>query len=161
MNKINPFFSKNIAIIIKFDMEQNAILHHFTCISNTWYLITVPDINKINPFVSWISQQAHMYEKVAIITQIWQSQMLFYNHKQCTVPDNCTTYEQNHHILLQDNTINTQNLWRNSHYYSNLAQSQIVFYVNEQPLVPDHGTQYKENPASHNVGMHEDELIEG
>ena len=74
-------------------------------------MINVPNMNKINIFFSEISQQIYkMYEKVAIITQIWQSQMLFYKHEQGIVPDNCTKYEQNHHILLRDNTTNTQNL---------------------------------------------------
>ena len=45
-----------------------------------------------------------MYENVAIITQIWQSQMLFYKHEQHMVPDNDTEYEQNHHIFLKDTT---------------------------------------------------------
>ena len=31
-----------------------------------------------------------------------QSQMLFYKDEQCILPDNCTKYEHNHHILLQD-----------------------------------------------------------
>ena len=60
-----------------------------------------------------------MYEQMAIITQIWQSKMLFYKHEQHIVPDNCTNYEQKQHILLQDSTATTQNLWKNSHNYSN------------------------------------------
>ena len=40
--------------------------------SNTLYLLTVPNVNKINPFFSQLLQQIHkMYEKIAIITQIW------------------------------------------------------------------------------------------
>ena len=51
-----------------------------------------------------------MYDKVAIITHILQSQMIFYKHEQGIVPDNSTKYEQNNNILLQDITTNTQNL---------------------------------------------------
>ena len=66
-------------------------------------------MNKIIQVLAEISQQIHkMYEKVAIINQIWQSQKLFYKHEQRMEPDNCTKYEQNHHILLHDITTNTQ-----------------------------------------------------
>ena len=45
---------------------------YFTRVGNTWYLITVTNINKINVFFSEIPQQIDkMYEKVSIITQIW------------------------------------------------------------------------------------------
>ena len=45
-------------------MKPNAILH----VSATRYPIIVPNIYKINPFFSDISQQIHkIYEKVAII----------------------------------------------------------------------------------------------
>ena len=41
---------------------------YFTCISNTWYLISVPNMNEINAFFFAISQQtSKMYEKVAIV----------------------------------------------------------------------------------------------
>ena len=47
--------------------------YYFTCISNTWYLITVPYMNKFNTLFCDMSQQAHkMYENVAILTQICQ-----------------------------------------------------------------------------------------
>ena len=74
---------------------------YFTCISHTWYLITVQNMNKINLFFSEISHQIHkMYEKVAInYSNLAQSQMLFHKHEQCMLPDNGTKYEQNHHIL--------------------------------------------------------------
>ena len=46
--------------------------YYFSCISITWYLITLPDMNKMNPFFSEIAQQIHkMYEKVAIINSNW------------------------------------------------------------------------------------------
>ena len=45
--------------------------YNFTSISNTWYLITVPNMNKITTFFSDKSQQKlKTYEKVAIITRI-------------------------------------------------------------------------------------------
>ena len=59
-------------------------------------MVPVPNMNKINPFISAILQQMHnMYENVAIITL-----MLFYKHEQHMGPDNGTKYEQNHQILL-------------------------------------------------------------
>ena len=64
----NIKYIKNIAIITQIWHEAK---YCFTCISNTWYLITVQNMNKSNVFFSEISQQAHkIYEKVAIITQI-------------------------------------------------------------------------------------------
>ena len=63
--------------------------------------------------------------------------MLFYKHKQHIVPDNCTKYEQNHHILLWDITTNTQNVWKNSHNYWNLQQNQILFSMHHLPMLPD------------------------
>ena len=78
---------------------------------------------KINPFFSGIYQLHKMYEKVAIILQIWHRQMIFYKHKQCMVLDTCTKYEENHHILFLD--ITTQNVWKNCRNYSNLAD---IFY---------------------------------
>ena len=47
---------------------------YFTYVSNKWYLImiTVPNMNKINPFFSETLQQIHKaYETVAKINQIW------------------------------------------------------------------------------------------
>ena len=42
------------------------------CISNTWYVITIPNMNQINKFFSELAQQTHkMYEKAALITEIW------------------------------------------------------------------------------------------
>ena len=62
-------FKRNIAIITQI---WHRAKYYFTCVRNTWYLIIVPNMNKINPFFSVISQQIHkMYVKVAIITHIW------------------------------------------------------------------------------------------
>ena len=45
-------------------MGPHASLHH---VSNPCYLITVPNMNKINPFFFDISQQIHnMYENLAL-----------------------------------------------------------------------------------------------
>ena len=49
-------------------MKPNANFHA----SATRYLITIPNMNKITPFFSDISQQTHkVYEKVAINFPIW------------------------------------------------------------------------------------------
>ena len=59
---------KNITIIIQIWRRAKC---YFTCVSNTWYLISIPNMNKINVFFFELSQQIHkMYEKVAIIKQI-------------------------------------------------------------------------------------------
>ena len=73
----NALYKFNIIIIIVLNVA--IITHiwyrakcHFTSISNTWYLITVLNMNKINPFFSETSQWKHkLYGNVAIITQIW------------------------------------------------------------------------------------------
>ena len=39
-----------------------------------------------------------MFEKVTIITEIWDRA----KHEQCMIPDTCTKYEQNNHILHRD-----------------------------------------------------------
>ena len=60
---------KNIARITLFGIEPNAILYK-SATHGTWLLYQI--WIKINPF-SEISRQIHkMYEKFAIITQIWQ-----------------------------------------------------------------------------------------
>ena len=87
MNKINPFFSEiyynkhikamtNIAIITQI---WHGAKCHFACNSNTWYLITVPDMNKIITFFSEISQQTlKICEKIAIITQMWHRAKFYF-----------------------------------------------------------------------------------
>ena len=46
--------------------------------SNAWYLITVPNMNKITTFFSEISQVLKSYEKIAIITQIWHRAKFYF-----------------------------------------------------------------------------------
>ena len=59
---------KNLAIITQI---WHRVKYYFTYISNTWYLITVPNRNKSNPFFSELSQQIQqMYEKLATIAII-------------------------------------------------------------------------------------------
>ena len=89
-----------------------------------------------------------------------------HKHEKCLVPDNCTKYEQNHHIrlwdittlkiLLWNITTNTANLWKNGYNYSNVAHRHIIIYKYQQPMVPYHGTQYDENPSNHRREMHKD-----
>ena len=59
--------------------------------------ITVPNMNTIiTTFFSEISQQTlKMYEKMAIMNQIWQSQILFYVYQWPMLPDHGTEYEEN------------------------------------------------------------------
>ena len=92
MNKIHYFLryhnkhikcKKNIAIITQIWHRAQC---YFTYISNTWYLITVPNMNKINPFFSEISQQIHkMYEKLATITQNWQRAKCYFTFMSNTL----------------------------------------------------------------------------
>ena len=57
----NIKFKKNIGVITQ--IWHTAKLY-FICSGNTWYLISVPNINKINLLFSEISQKIHkMYEK--------------------------------------------------------------------------------------------------
>ena len=52
----NIQFMKNIDIITEIGHRATC---YFTHISNTWYLLTVPNMNTTNPFFSEISQQIH------------------------------------------------------------------------------------------------------
>ena len=125
----NVKFKKNIAINTQ--ISHRAKLY-YTFISNTWHLITVPNMNKINPFFWERSQQTlKIYEKIAIITQfstepnsilhasarngIWLLYQIWINQP----------------IFLWDITSNTPNVWKSDHIYSNLAQSNILLYKHE------------------------------
>ena len=84
-----------------------------------------------------------------------QSQILFYKHGQCMLPDTCTKYEQHHHNSSLGYHNKHSKVMKNDHNYSNLAQSQILFYMHQLSIVSNHGTQYVKNPASHHRGMHD------
>ena len=72
----NIKFKKNIGITSRI---WHRVKWYFTCISNKWYLITVPNINKITTFFSETSQQRlENYEKIAIITQIWHRPKFYF-----------------------------------------------------------------------------------
>ena len=104
---------KNIAIIT--DVWHGAKWYS-TCIRNSWYLVTVSNLNKISPFFSDILAQIHkMYEKVTIITQMWYRGKCYFtsmsnmwyliivpNMSKITpiVLDCCTKYEQNQSLFL-------------------------------------------------------------
>ena len=90
----NITFKKNIGI---YTQIWNRAKLYFTCITNTWYLITVLkyEYNQLIPLwdITTTAQNAwkggHNYPK-------WlHSQMLFYKHEQHTAPDNCSNYGQN------------------------------------------------------------------
>ena len=57
---------------------------------------TLPNMNKINPLFSEISQQIHkMYEKLATINQNWHYRVTcYFTNMSNMVPDNCTRYEK-------------------------------------------------------------------
>ena len=58
--------------------------YYFVGMSNAWYLITVPNMNKITTFLSNILQQTlKMYEK-AIITLMWPNKTSDISYIQCT-----------------------------------------------------------------------------
>ena len=103
---------------------------YFTCVSNTCYRITVPNMNKINQFVYEISQQIHkMVEKVVCITKIW-------NRVKCSFTSMSNTW----YLITAPNMnkittfffeISQQTLKiyeKNRHNYSNFAQRQFLFY---------------------------------
>ena len=129
----------------------------FTYISNTWHLITVPNMNKVNPFFSERSQQIHkMYETLATIAQVWQRAKCMSNVLDLiNVPDMKTKI----HSSLRDHS--TFKIYEKMTIISqNLAQIQIVFYMHQQPMVPDQGTQYEGNPSRYHGGMREDGLTD-
>ena len=55
---------------------------YFTCISNEWYqalyLITVPNMNKINTFIGISCTNTHNLWRMAIITQIWHRAKFYF-----------------------------------------------------------------------------------
>ena len=79
--------------------------YYFTS-NNTWYLITVPNMNKISPFFYEISQQIHkMYEKVAIITQIWQKAKCYFTSMSNALYLIAVTHIFFNHILWDNTTL--------------------------------------------------------
>ena len=71
---------KNIAIITQFWHGAKCYLYSGMCVETG--LITVTNMNKINPLCSEISQQMHkMYETVVIITQIWYREKYYFTSK--------------------------------------------------------------------------------
>ena len=61
---------------------------YLASMSNTWYLITVSNINRITTFFSETPQQTHTkYEK--------KRQILFYMNQRRMVPDYSTQYGEN------------------------------------------------------------------
>ena len=80
--------------------------------------------------------------------------MLLYKREQRMVPDNCTKYKQNHHILLQDITI-TLNIyeklaiitqtWHRAKFYVTSISGPWYLHI-----------QYEENPSSHHERMSKD-----
>ena len=72
---------KNIAKITHF---WHGVKCYFTCISNTQYIILLPNMNKINTFFSEISQQTtQMYLKSGHnYSNLAENQMLFYKHER-------------------------------------------------------------------------------
>ena len=75
MNKINPFCSAISQQIDKM-YEKVAIItqiwhrakHYLTSMSNAWYLIPVPNMNKITLSSEILQQTLKRYEKIATIT---------------------------------------------------------------------------------------------
>ena len=70
------------------------------CTSNTWDLITGENMNKITPFSDIATNTQNVWNSIHSYLNLAYSQMPFYKHEQCTLPDNCT--KQNHHILCRD-----------------------------------------------------------
>ena len=76
-----------VAIVVDYCTMWHRAKWYFTCVSNTWCLIIVPIINKINLFISELSQQIRMYEKNCHnYSNFAQSSMLFHRHEQHKVP---------------------------------------------------------------------------
>ena len=71
--------------LLKLETEPNSILHALP----TRYLITIPNINKINSLFSDNHNKHNICEKINYdnYSNLAQSQMLFYMHQQHMVPD--------------------------------------------------------------------------
>ena len=112
-------------------------------------MVPVPNMNKMATF-SAISQQTHkMYEKVAVITQIWHKDKRYFtsmsNASYLVTVLNTNKITRFFSVISQQ----TLKIYETTHNYSKLALSQILFYVHQWPMVPDRGPQYEENLSSH------------
>ena len=131
-------------------MELYAILHA-SATHGTWLLYQI--------WIKSTRQQQHkLYEKVAIITDIWHRAKCYFTSM---IHDDCFKYEQNHDILLWEITKNTKNVYKKCINCSNLKQSTMLCYVHQKPMVPDHGTKYGESSFIHHGGMREDKQVDG
>ena len=82
----------------------HSVKCYFT--GNTWYLIIVPNINKITTFFSQISQQIlNLYEKnVHTYSNLTQSQILIYMHQWPMLPDHCIQIKKIHPANMEECT---------------------------------------------------------
>ena len=139
-------FMKNIAVATQI---WHGAKCSFTDSSNTWYLMTVPNMNKIKLFFSETTNTQTLWKSGNNYSNLVQSQMLFYKHGQCMVPNYCDKYEHNHNILLWDTTIKVQNLWgKMPQLLKFWIEPNYIFYVHQQtyrrtgpiPIFPDSPT---------------------
>ena len=129
---------------------------YFRSLSNLWYLVTVPNMNKIATFFSEISQQTHkIYEKVAIITKIWHRAKRYFTSTCMSNAPYLVTLPNRNKIttFLSEISQQTLKMYETTHIYSKLALSRILFHVHQWPMVSDHGTQYEETLSSHHGWM--------
>ena len=86
MNKMNLFFSEILQQIHKMYEKVSIITslwnratYYFTSMSNAWYLITVPNTDKITKFFSlrYITTVKN-FENMSIIIQIWHRAKFYF-----------------------------------------------------------------------------------
>ena len=136
-------FKKNIATITQIWDRPKC---YFTCISNTWYQIKLPNMNKIN--------------HVGIITEIWHRAICHF-----------TSMSNTWYLIIVRNMYKIITFFFAISQLAlkiyeqiaiiTLAQSHILFYVHQRTMVPDQVPNMKKNPSSHHGGMHQDEHPDG
>ena len=95
--------------MLHFGTESRHILHALL------WTITVPNMNKINPFFSDIyitTNTQNVWKNCFNYSNFTQSQLFVFTSISNTLLDYCTKYEQNQPIFFRYITTNTQNVWK-------------------------------------------------
>ena len=123
---------------------------YFTYIKFLLWLITVPNMNKINPFFFCdITTIIKFKKNIGIITQIWHRAKWYFTCVSntwylITVPNMNTSNPFFFEISQQ-----IHKCMKRCHNYSNVAQSQMLFYKHEQGMVLANWTKYEQNHHIH------------
>ena len=84
-------------------------------------------MNKINPFFFEISISTNTQNLWKSghnnYSNLAKSQMLFYKHEQCIIPDNCNKYEKNYHIL------HIKNFWKKMVIITPILHTALFYFT--------------------------------